>query len=149
MNKSFFNIEGTSADIEELNNIIKKNIEQKEKEGIYTELNIKEITKIPFIDIEDEREFMRYYLNVINKSWAIDINDFEIPQKNGLSGKIELKLKQIIWKLLKFYTYRLFSQQIEFNSQIRNTLIAVQKEVSQKLNAVERQLKQLNLANLE
>jgi len=147
MNKSFFSIEGTSANIEELNNIIEKNIEQKEKEGIYNELNIKEITKVPFIDIEDEREFMRYYLNVINTSWAIDINDFEIPQKNGLSGKIELKLKKIIWKLLKFYTYRLFSQQIEFNSQIRNTLIAVQKEVSQKLDTVEKQLKELKHSN--
>jgi len=144
MGESFFSMEGTSANVAELNQLIENSIEQKEKQGIYTELDIAAITKVPFIDIKDEREFMSYYLNVIHKSWAIDINDFEIPQKNGLLGKLELKLKQIIWKLLKFYTFRLFSQQIEFNSQIRNSLIAVQKEVSQKLSNVEEQLKQLH-----
>ncbi len=144
MSESFFSMEGTSANVAELNQLIENSIEQKEKQGIYTELDIVEITKVPFIDIKNEREFMSYYLNVIHKSWAIDINDFEIPQKNGLLGKLELKLKQMIWKLLKFYTYRLFSQQIEFNSQIRNSLIAVQKEVSQKLSNVEEQLKQLH-----
>ena len=72
----------------------------------------------------------------MNKSWEIDINDFEIVNKGGIKGRIEVIVKKVIWKLMKFYTYRMFSQQREFNIQVVTALSGM----LDRINAIESRL---------
>lgn len=145
----FFDIKGIDADQDKIQDEINNCISQKEKSGAYVNLNLSSDNKLDFTDITNEDKFTEYYLKVIKRTWAIDINDFEITRKNGLKGFLEFNLKKIIWKLLKFYTYRLWSQQIEFNSQIKNSLIAIHNDFNAKISRIKKEIDQLNDINSE
>ena len=142
-----FELPGIGADEEAINQEILARIKEKEKKGIYDLYNIEKEARIDFLDIKNDAEFLDYYLKIIKKSWAIDINDFEIPRKKGHIGWAEVQLKKVIWKLLKFYTYRIFSQQIEFNSQVKNTLNAIERDFSEKVRNLEIKIEQLKIKN--
>lgn len=138
-----FEIPGIGVDEDAINREIQERISEKEKNGVYDCFNLSEDLRMDFLDIQGDAEFLVYYLRVIKKTWAIDINDFEMTGNQGIKGFFEVRLKKIIWKLLKFYTYRLFSQQIEFNSQIKNTLIAIEKEYSARISRIESEINQI------
>ena len=138
--KNIFEIYGVGPEAENLRREILSTIEEKEKKGVYTLHSLEKETKADFLDLQNDAQFLEYYLKVIKRTWAVDINDFEIPRKKGMKGKAEWVLKKIIWNLLKFYTYRLFSQQIEFNSQIKNTVLAMHREFSGRIEKIEKEI---------
>ena len=49
-------------------------------------------------------------------------------------------LKKLIWKLLKFYTYRLFSQQKEFNCQVVNAITSLNKRWEEEIEEIKKRL---------
>lgn len=140
MSESFFKIENTSLDLQSIEKTIEERIAKKQKNGIYDNFNTLNGEGYDFLKISNNREFIDYYLNVIKRSWEIDVNDFEIPRKKGIKGKLELILKKIIWKCLKFYTYRIFTQQIEFNSQIKNTVAGIHAEFTPRIKQLEEEI---------
>lgn len=138
--KKIFEIYGIGPEAENLYQEIQKAIEEKEKKGVYALHSLSGDMKVDFLDLQNDGQFLEYYLKVIKRTWAVDINDFEIQKKKGFKGKAEWALKKIIWKLLKFYTYRIFSQQIEFNSQIKNTVLVMHKKFSEKIESIEKEI---------
>lgn len=148
MTTSFFKIPGLSdTELKELEKKIDQDISEKESQGVYQKFNLDNLSTFDIQDIQSESQFLDYYLKVVQKTWAIDINDFEIPGRSGFAGKIEKGLKKVIWKLLKFYTYRLFSQQREFNSQVAATLQTLQVDFDEKFERLESQISQLSSKN--
>ncbi|MBN1521974.1 MAG: hypothetical protein JW928_05510 [Candidatus Aureabacteria bacterium] len=140
--EALFDIPSARVDTESIMNEIRKRIEEKEKAGIYDKYNLAKIHTLELMDIEDEKDFLEYYLKAIKSTWAIDINDWEIVSKGGTLGKPALLLKKIIWKLLKFYTYRLWSQQREFNVQIANTVNAINKKFDAEIEELRKEIKE-------
>ena len=69
-----------------------------------------------------EEDFLRYYLQVVERLGDVNYGDFEIVSKGGPFGRLEVLLKKTIWKVMRFYTYRLFSQQREFDCQVAEAL---------------------------
>jgi len=143
MNEPFFEIKGISFSQEELCEEVEKAILEKEQKGVYDQFDITELVDFDVLSIKHESQFLEYYLKAIKRSWAIDINDFEIPAKPGISGYGERIFKKIIWHCLKFYTYRLFSQQREFNSQATHTLIALHEDYNRQIEELKSRLDQL------
>jgi hypothetical protein len=129
-NEPLFEISSAKVDTDAIMQEIRKRIQEKDAAGIYNHYNLARIHTLELQDIEDEEDFLEYYLKAVGSTWAVDINDWEIVNKGGLFGKPALLLKKILWKLLKFYTYRLWSQQREFNAQIANTVNAMYKKFS-------------------
>ena len=138
--KRNFEIYGIGPEAETVYQEITQAVDEKEKKGVYALHSLGPEVNMEFLDLKNDGQFLEYYLKVIRRTWAVDINDFEIQKKKGFKGKAEWALKKIIWKLLKFYTYRLFSQQIEFNSQIKNTVLAMHREFSGKMEAIEKEI---------
>ena len=128
MNKPFFKIETPGLSADALMAEINASIAQKTAKGVYDTINLEDQSDFDVLAIKDESQFLDYYLKAIQKSWAIDINDFAIPRKAGWLGGLEKMTKTIIWKCLKFYTYRLFSQQREFNSQASHAILAMHQD---------------------
>ena len=62
-------------------------------------------------NLRDEEEFMEFYLGCLRDAVFVDINDFEIVERRQRFSRALVALKRSIWNLLKFYTYRLWSQQ--------------------------------------
>jgi hypothetical protein len=133
-----FEISSAKVDTDAIMKEIQKRIKKKEAAGIYHHYNLAKVHTLELQDIEDEEDFLEYYLKAVGSTWAVDINDWEIVDKGGLLGKPALLLKKIIWKLLKFYTFRLWSQQREFNAQIANTVNAMHKKFSAEIEELKK-----------
>ena len=84
-------------------------------------------------ELQDSAEVVSRVLTLMSTTCLIDIGDFEIPNRGGPIGKVEVFVKRFVWKLLRFYTYRMFSQQREFNAQ----MVAVLNEMWARLRALE------------
>ncbi len=117
-----FSIELDNIDVQEIIRTVKERVEKKRAAGVYDKYNLVGVTRLEVSQAKSEEDFLRYQLRALRKSWEIDIGDFDIPSKGGLLGRPAVWLKKIIWHLLKFYTFRLFMQQRDFNLQVVNAL---------------------------
>jgi len=131
--KDIFEIKDEKVDVQRIMEIIDRRITEKKKAGLYDKYDLSRVSSLEIKKITDDRDFLEYYLKVIKKNSDIDIGDFEIHSKGGPLGKPVVWIKKIIWKLLKFYTYRLFSQQKEFNAQVTNTLLSLNQKIDKSL----------------
>ena len=62
----------------------------------------------------------------------------QIYCKVGILGARAVWLKKTIWKMLKYYTYRLFSQQKDFNCQVANAICSLKAKVDAELTAIKK-----------
>ena len=92
---------------------------------------------------EKKEEILDFYLKSIVDSSRIDINDFEIPGEDTIFGRWEIRLKKLIWKLMKFYTFRLFSQQNDFNGRVALILQGINRKNSRRLEKLRQRVRAL------
>lgn len=126
-----FEIKTPGVDVKKIMGEIHERIEEKKNQGVYNQYNLDRVTKLEIENIKGDVEYLHWLMKVLNQSWDVNIGDPQIVNKGGLLGKPEMWLKKVIWQLLKFYTYRLFSQQKEFNSQVVMALGLVSKRIEQ------------------
>ncbi|MBN2143466.1 MAG: hypothetical protein JW774_02470 [Candidatus Aureabacteria bacterium] len=143
-NGFFFQLSVASFSPEDVMQEIREEIKTRQALGVYDHADLSRVLSLELKDMKGTDHALEYYLKAIRRSWAVDINDFDIPSKGGTLTQQLVLLKKIIWKCLKFYTYRLFSQQREFNSQLSNTLIAMHKDYEKKIRELEKKIKMLN-----
>lgn len=124
-----FEIKTPGIDVKQLMREIEERVAEKKAQGVYDRHNLDRITKLEIENVKDDAEYLRWLLKSIDQSWDVNIGDPQIVNKGGILGKPEVWLKKIIWQLLKFYTYRLFSQQKEFNSQVAMALGLISKRI--------------------
>ena len=86
------------------------------------------------------------YLACLRDAVFVDINDFDIRERRRLGAGLLVALKRGVWKLLKFYTYRLWSQQ----NQVNGLLLAAKEEIDaryrERLQELEARLARLESA---
>ncbi|MBN1917378.1 MAG: hypothetical protein JW889_05670 [Verrucomicrobia bacterium] len=121
------NIDGIDTD--EIMRQIRARIEAKRAAGVYDRYNLTGITKLEVTEAKSEEDFIRYSLKMLQRTHEIDIADFPIPNKGGPFGWLEVLVKKVLWHLLKFYTWRMWTQQREFNAQVVNTLRALNRKL--------------------
>ena len=141
--KDIFEINVENVDVASLMEKIRKRVEEKKESGLYDQYNLDNVSVLELDTISSEQEFLQYYLDVIQRTCDIDIGPFRIINKGGSFGKMAVLTKKIIWNLLKFYTYRMFNQQKEFNCQIVNTILTLNKKIDAQFEEVNRKLDQL------
>lgn len=88
--------------------------------GVYDDDLVARAERNNLLTLKDDESFMEQYLVCLRQIVPVDINDFEIPRRSSPFAPLATALKKVIWKLLKFYTYRLWSQQ----NQTNNVLLA-------------------------
>jgi len=125
------NIVSNGIDVEKIMREIQERVEKKRKDGVYDKYNLDSLSVKNIEQLQTDKDFLKYYLELVQHTCDIDIGDFEIPSKGGIFGKPVAKFKRIVWILLRFYTYRLFSQQKEFNFQLVNTIMSLNKRVEE------------------
>ena len=95
---------------------IQAEVARKRAAGAYDEARVARAERNNLLTLKDDASFMEQYLLCLRQIVAVDINDFEIIEKRGRFAPALVRLKKAIWKLLKFYTYRLWSQQNQTNA---------------------------------
>ena len=90
-------------------------VADKRAQGVYDEQLAARAEKNNLLTIKDDEAFMDQYLVCLRQIVPVDINDFEILERRSRFAPVSKAIKKVIWKMLKFYTYRLWSQQNQTN----------------------------------
>ncbi len=142
MADSIFEIGAGGVDVEKIMAEIEASIAAKMEAGLYRDVRVARAERTNLAILKDDESFVRFYLECLRESVLVDISDFEIRERRR-GGAFLVVFKKIIWKLLKFYTYRLWSQQNQVNAMLVAAVEGVDQKYRNRLQDVERRLKAL------
>ncbi|MCC5845869.1 MAG: hypothetical protein JJU05_16600 [Verrucomicrobia bacterium] len=127
---------------------IRAEVDRKRREGVYDGACIARAERHNLMYMADSEELLRFYLNCLRDTVVVDINDFAIEDRRpGLKGKLLVSLKTVIWKLLKFYTFRMWSQQNQMNALLVTALESTHQQSEKKIAALEARIAALEAAH--
>ncbi len=135
-----FEVGASAIDVEALVEDIRRTVDQKRKEGVYNDPRIAQAERTNLSSLKDDEAFLQLYLDSLRDAVYIDINDFEIVDRNPRIGKLLVMLKKVIWSLLKFYTYRLWSQQNQVNGLLLGAVEAAEERHREKTEQLEKRI---------
>ena len=86
-----------------------------------------------------------YFINILDRHAVVfvDISDYEIHERRRFLGPLLVAFKKTIWNLLKFYTYRLWSQQNQVNGLVVTALEGMEEQTAVKLASLEKRIAEL------
>ena len=111
-----FSIGADGIDVQKIVTEIQEKVARNREAGVYDEARVARAERNNLLTLKDDESFMEQYILCLRQIVPVDINDFEIIEKRGRLAPLIIRLKRTIWKLLKFYTFRMWSQQNQTNS---------------------------------
>ncbi len=138
-----FEIGAEGINVEEIMDGIKESVSRKMDAGVYQDVSIALAEKTNLTNLNDDESFLRFYLECLRNAVGVDINDFEIRERRRAGGLLLVALKKTIWKLLKFYTYRLWSQQNEVNAMLVSAIEGIDGKYRNRISDLENRLAEL------
>lgn len=140
-----FHITTSGVDVERVMAEIRRRVEAKRARGVYNQYSLDDAGyEHGTITLKRGNEYFDFYLKTLLMAAEIDISDFKIESKTPFFGRPVVWLKLLIWKLLKFYTFRLFSQQRDFNARVAVILQGMERRYSKKLAELEDRIKAID-----
>ncbi len=143
MNEKAVQINADGIDTDKLMKEIIAAVESKRNDGAYNDPRIARAERMNLSNIKDDEQFSKIYMECLKDSVYVDINDFDIVEKRSSCAVLLLALKKVIWKLLKFYTYRLWSQQNQVNGLLLGAFETIENRYSARLKSLESRLAKL------
>lgn len=123
---------------------IRETVERKTREGVYADARIAVAERHNLANLQDAGELLRFYLSCLRDSANVNINDYEIKdRRDGFKGRLLVKFKTVLWKLLKFYTFRLWAQQNQVNGLLVTAIESSVNNYEKRIADLERRLAQL------
>lgn len=144
-------INAPGVNVEKLMEDIERAVEQKAADGVYADARIARAERANLLNLRKDEEFFAFYLRTLHEAVFVDINDFTIYERRSLFAPALVAMKKTIWKLLKFYTYRLWSQQNTVNGQLVTGIECLEEQYNERIKrldariaALEKQLGEKN-----
>lgn len=137
---AFFSIGADGIDAARIVAEIKARVAEKAARGDYRDLRIALAERANLVNLGNDEQFLKYYLECLRSAVFVDINDFEISDRRRFGGGLLVALKKIIWKLLKFYTYRMWSQQNQVNGLLVTAIECLDNKYRSRIENLERRL---------
>lgn len=147
MNEELFSVGAAEENVKKIVEKIQANVRQKIADGIYTDGDVAKAERTNLTNLQKEEDFLSFYLECLRESVFVDINDFEIIERRATFSGLLVSLKKTIWKLLKFYTYRLWSQQNQVNGLILSAVEASENRYRDKIKELEKRIENLEQAS--
>ncbi len=104
---------------------IRETVARKREAGVYQDANIALAERYNLENLRGDETFLERYLECMRDAIQVDINDYAITERRRWFARPLVGFKKTVWKLLKFYTYRMWSQQ----NQINGLLLAAVEEI--------------------
>ena len=142
MTESIFQIGASGLDTGAVVEDIKATVKRKAEQGLYADPRIARAEKTNLCSLSD-REFDQYYLECLRDAVYVDITDFEIQERRACCQGLLVGFKRLIWKMLRFYTYRLWSQQNEVNAILLSATEALDNRYRDKIEELETRMAKL------
>lgn len=142
MSESIFKIGAQGVDTGAIVEEIRATVARKAEQGLYSDPRIARAEKTNLSNLSD-REFDQYYMECLRDAVFVDINDFDIHERRRFFSGFLVGLKRLIWKMLRFYTYRLWSQQNEVNGILLAAAEANESRNRERIDELEARLARL------
>ena len=142
-NEPVLEIGAEGIDVEALVKQLQERVAEKRRAGAWSDPRIARAEKHNLINLKDDEEFLENYLDCLRQVIQVDINDFEIFEKRRFFSKALVKLKRSIWSLLRFYTYRLWSQQNQTNALLFSAIELLTRRSSDRIKKLEDRVAEL------
>lgn len=118
-------------------------VKQKTDAGVYQTAGLGEDKLHAPFAFRDNAEFLSFYLESLRENAFVDISDYEITEKRSRFRTLLIGIKKAIWSLLRFYTYRLWSQQNQINGLLLAAAEGIHEQQNEKIAALEARIKAL------
>jgi hypothetical protein len=111
--------------------------------GAYADARIARAERLNLVNLPKDGEILAHYLRSLRDAVEVDISDFEIRERRAYLAPLLVRLKRLIWQSLKFYTYRLWSQQNQVNGLLAAGLEGLDEHYSARLRQLEERVAEL------
>lgn len=143
MNSDTVTVGANGVDVNHLVATIRETVAAKMQTGAYTGAQLARAERFNLVNLKKDENFFEIYMESLREAVFVDINDFEIRERRRSVGLILVPLKKVLWKLLKFYTYRLWSQQNQVNGLLLSATEEIDRKYRDKIRALEDRLARL------
>ena len=143
MSESIFTIGAPGIDCDKIVAEIQASVVKKIEEGVYADARIARAERTNLANLQNEDEFLSFYLKCLRDVAFVDISDFEIRERRAAFAPLLIALKKVLWKLLKFYTYRLWSQQNQVNGLMVTAIEGLDEKYAGRLKQLENRVTEL------
>lgn len=147
MNESIFQINAPGIDTGKIVQEIRETVSQNIKDNRYADAVVARAERTNLTSLQNDDEFMDFYIECLRDSVFVDINDFDIIERRSSFSVFFVALKRSIWNLLKFYTYRLWSQQNQVNGLLLSAVENMEKRHKEKTAGLEKKIAELEDRN--
>jgi hypothetical protein len=138
-----FTIGADGLDVAALVDDIRAEVAAKTAAGAYRDERVACAERYNLANLRNEADFLGFYLDCLRDAALVDINDFEIIERRARFRRPLTALKRGIWSLLRFYTYRLWSQQNEVNGLIVTAVEAMENKYRETIQSLEARVARL------
>ena len=135
-----FEIGADGIDVEKIVSEISEEVARKIDAGVYRDARVARAEKTNLVNLKDDESFLRFYLECLRNAAFVDINDFTIRERRRAFGALLVALKKVVWKILKFYTYRLWTQQNQVNGLLVSAIEAVDEKYRNRIGDLEKKI---------
>lgn len=125
---------------------IQATVERKTREGVYSDPHVARAERSNLANLKNEENFLTFYLDCLRDAVFVDINDFDIYERRRRFSRALVAFKRLVWKMLKFYTYRLWSQQNQVNGLLLTAVESTESRYREKMAAMEARVARLEEA---
>jgi hypothetical protein len=143
MSEPAFQIGADGIDVDKIVAEIQSTVEAKRARGEYADPSIARAELQNLANLKDESEFLTFYLECLRQSAFVDINDYEIVERRRAISGVLVFFKRLIWKTLKFYTYRLWSQQNQVNGLLLTAVENLDNQYRFRIKELEERVQKL------
>lgn len=143
MVERIFEVGAEGIDVDALVREIQAEVDRKIQQGVYSDARIARAERLNLSQLRNEEQFLGFYLKCLRDAVFVDISDFEIRERRRWLAPLLIALKRVIWKLLKFYTYRLWSQQNQVNGLLVTAMEGLDEKYAAKCKALEARIEEL------
>ena len=143
MSKPIFEIGAQGVDTAKIVADIQAAVSKKIEDGVYADARIARAERTNLVNLRGEDQFLGFYLKCLHDAVFVDISDFEIRERRRYFAPMLIRFKKVIWGLLKFYTYRLWSQQNQINGLIVTATEGLDEKYAAKVKDLEARIAKL------
>lgn len=143
-NEPVIEIRAPGVDTDAVMKEILTEVARKADDGVYDDTRVARAEQTNLINLRDDKNFLSFYLAALREGAIVDINDFEIRERRARFSSALIALKKAIWNLLKFYTFRMWSQQNTVNGLLVTGLESLHEQQQKRIGELE-----LRVAELE
>ena len=140
MSNDSVTIGANGLDVDKVMATIRETVAAKMQSGAYAGAQLARAERFNLVNLKKDENFFEIYMESLREAVFVDINDFEIRERRRSVGLILVPLKRLLWKLLKFYTYRLWSQQNQVNGLLLSATEEIDRKYRDRIRALEDRL---------